>query len=57
MRLAFYGVCFGLRGYPFALFVLLVPRSIAFLAMALVQSLMLFSTIWPGGTGYTLAPC
>lgn len=29
MKLACYGVCLGLPRYPFALFVLLVPRSIA----------------------------
>ena len=52
--MAFVAVC---KDTPFALFVLLVPRSIAFLAMVLMQSLMLVFKVLLGGTGYTSVRC
>lgn len=56
-RLAFDGVDLGLRGYPFALFVLIVSRSIDYLAIVSTQSLMLFSTVLHSGAGHTRVQC
>ena len=56
-RLAFDGVDSGLRGYPFALFVLLVSRSMDYLAIVSTQSLMLLSTVLHNGAGHTKVQC